>query len=83
MPTLSQGSSATPALSNGHYIALKNAPTAHARIEFASGIPAKVNHCGSNVYGPFTAQTVKISAIFGSVDYTTGTLATVRPMGRM
>lgn len=83
MPNLTQGSSANVALSNGHYVALKNVPSAHARIEFASGIPAKVNHCGSNVYGPFSAQTVKISAVSGSVDYTTGTLATVRPMGRM
>lgn len=70
-------------VSNGQYVSLKNSPTAHARIEYANGIPMKVNHCGSNVYGPFNAQTLRVSAVFGSVDYNSGALASVRPMGRM
>jgi hypothetical protein len=83
MPTLTQGNSASVSVSSGHYVALKNAPTANARIEFAGGVPCKVGHNGSNVYGPFAAQTVKISAVAGSVDYSTGALGSIRPMGRM
>jgi hypothetical protein len=83
MPTLTQGSSASVSVTSGQYVTLKNVPTAHARIEFASGIPAKVHHSGANVYGPFNAQTLKISAVAGSVDYSAGALASIRPLGRV
>ena len=83
MPTLAQGSSASVAVTNGQYVALKNGRSDSARIEFASGIPHKVNHAGNNCYGPFQAQTLKVSAVLGSVDYVAGAISVVRPTGRM
>lgn len=83
MPTLTQGNSASVPVTNGQYVSLKNGRSDNARIELGSGVVHKQNHSGSNAYGPFTAQTLKITAVGGSVDYTAGALATVRPMGRM
>lgn len=83
MPTITQGNSASVAVTNGQYVSLKNGRHDAARIELGSGAVHKQNHNGSNAYGPFTTQTLKITAVSGSVDYTAGAIGTVRPMGRM
>lgn len=83
MPTLTQGSNATVPVTNGQYVSLKNGRSDSARIEFASGIPVKVNHNGAAVYGPFHAQSLKVAAVGGSVVYVAGALGTVAPMGRL
>jgi hypothetical protein len=83
MPVLTQGNSATVPVTNGQYVSLKNGRGESARIEFANSVPHKVAHNGAAVYGPFTAQSVKVSAVSGSVTYVAGALATVAPMGRL
>ncbi len=83
MPTLTQGNSASVPVTQGQYVSLKNVPGDNARIEFASGIVHKVRHNGSGVYGPFTPQTLKVTAVRGSVVYVAGALSTVAPMGRL
>ena len=83
MPTLTAGTSTTAALTNGQYVHMKNNRGEAARLEFANGVPVKVAHNGAAVYGPFAAQTVKISSLVGTLTYTTGALGTVSPMGRL
>lgn len=83
MATLAQGSSTTVAVTNGQYVAFKNGPNDSARLELASGVPHKVHHNGAAVYGPFTAQSVKVSSLKGTLTYSAGALATVAPMGRL
>jgi hypothetical protein len=83
MPSISQGASATVAVTNGQYVSLKNGRSDHARIELASGLPIKVNHNGAAVYGPFSAQSLKVAAVEGSVVYVAGNLGSVAPMGRL
>jgi hypothetical protein len=84
MPTLTQGTNASVAVTSGQYVSLKNGPTDSARIDFASHLPHKIHHNGAAVYGPFdVAQSLKVSAVRGSVVYVAGSLATVAPMGRL
>jgi hypothetical protein len=83
VPSLTQGSSAVVAVTNGQYVSLKNGPTHHARIEFANGIAHKALHNGAAVYGPFTAQSLKVTAVAGALTYNAGALGTVAPMGRL
>jgi hypothetical protein len=83
MPTLTQGNSASVSVTNGQYVSMKNGRGDSARIELANGRKVKTNHNGACVYGPFTAQSLKVSAVAGSVTYVAGSLATVAPMGRL
>lgn len=81
--TISQGSSATITLAATDQITLNSALASKARIEnstvkgFPAGYVLKENHHGSATYGPFGAGNVIVSALVGSVDYVSGTAASI------
>jgi hypothetical protein len=83
VPTLTQGSTASVSVTNGQYVSFKNGPRDSARIDLGNGMPHKVHHNGAAVYGPFSAQSLRLAAVSGAVVYVTGSLATVAPMGRL